>query len=83
MDTILETEFFGTSETFLITVTYDPPTGSGIRDEKRDVRRFVFWDEREYNRKRLDLLETKGIESIYCVKNCITTVLSSRRNKKI
>ena len=80
MDTILETEFFGTSETFLITVTYDAPEGM-MPDERRDMRRFVFWDEREYNRKRLDLLETKGIESIYCVKNCITTVLSSKRNK--
>ena len=82
MGTDLETDFFGTSETYLIVVTYDTPEGM-LYDERRDVKRFVFCDEREYNRKRFDLLEIKGVESIYCVKNCTTTVLLSRRDKTV
>lgn len=80
MGTNLETDFFGTCETYLIVVTYDPPEGM-IFNDRRDIRRFTFWNEREYNRKRMDLLETTGIESMFCTKNCTTTSLSSRKNK--
>ena len=70
----METVFFGTGRTFQITVTCFPPQGE-IFDERRDVQRFVFFDEWEYKKKKGELSRAENIESVYCVETETTTIL--------
>jgi hypothetical protein len=70
----METEFFGTGRTYQITATHFPPGGE-IFNERRDVQRFVFLDERDYRKKKVELSELENIESVYCVETETTTIL--------
>lgn len=73
----MKTEFYGTGKTYQITATLFPPEGE-IFDDKRDIQRFVFWDEDEYRRKRVKLSQLNNIESIYCVETETKTILRIR-----
>lgn len=78
----METEFFGTGESYQVTATLFPPEGKGF-DDRRDIKRFAFWDKKEYIRKRLDLMEAPEVESIYCIETHTTTIFSLRKRNKI
>ena len=70
----MEMQFFGTGRTYQITATHFPPEGE-IFNDRRDVQRFVFWDERDYRKKKVELSELENIESVYCVETETTTIL--------
>ena len=65
----MNTVFFGTASTYLITVEFSEGKGNA---------RFVFADEREYRNKRAELSGLDNIESIYCVTTEITTIFEER-----
>ena len=70
----LNQKFCGFSTIYLITVTYFPPQGE-MFDDRRDVKRFVFYDEREYIKKRMYLYDDPNIQNMYCVETEIKSSL--------
>ena len=76
----MKTDFFGAVKTYLITVTLITPEG-GSFDERRDIQRFVYWDEKEYRNKRVRLSQLTNVESIYCVETEVTTILQTKEKE--
>ena len=74
-------QFFGTGRTYQITATHFPPEGE-IFNDRRDVQRFVFWDERDYRKKKVELSEDEYIESVYCVETETTTIFMKGEKQK-
>lgn len=76
----MQTDFFGTGKTYQITATLVTPKGE-IFDDRRDVQRFVYWDEKEYRNKRVELSQLTNVESIYCVEAETTTILQTKEKE--
>lgn len=76
----MKTDFFGTGRTYQITVTLVTPKGE-IFDDHRDIQRFVYWNEKEYRNKRVELLQLDDIESIYCIEMETTTILQTKEKE--
>jgi len=76
----MKTDFFGTGKTYQITVTLTTPKGE-IFDDRRDVQRFVYWNESEYRNKRVRLSQLNNVESIYCVETETTTILQTKEKE--
>ena len=76
----MKTDFFGTGKTYLITVTLITPEGETF-DERRDIQRFVYWNESEYRNKRVRLSQLTNVESIYCVETETTTILQTKEKE--
>ena len=76
----MKTEFFGTGKVYQITATLTVSEGERF-DERRDIQRFVYWDEKEYRNKRVELSQLSDIESIYCIETETTTILQTREKE--
>ena len=75
----MKTEFFGTGRTYQITATFTTPKGE-IFDDRRDIQRFVYWNEKEYRNKQVELSQLSSVDSIYCIETETTTILLTNNN---
>ena len=76
----MKTDFFGTGKTYQITATLITPESETF-DERRDIQRFVYWNESEYRNKRVRLSQLTNVESIYCVETETTTILQTKEKE--
>ena len=63
----MNTEFFGSSKTYIITAEF----------KKGIIEKFIFWNETQYRKKRIELRDKVDIISIYIVESETTTTLET------